>query len=49
MIEFAAPVWTSGITLADRNQVERVQKAVFVIILDIQYNNFDHPGQNNLD
>ena len=40
MVEFAAPVWTSGLTLAETNQIERVQKAAFAIILDDQYNSY---------
>ena len=40
VLEFASPVWTSGLTLAETNQIERVQKAAFAIILDIQYNSY---------
>ena len=29
MVEFSTPVWTSGLTQAESNQIERVQKAVF--------------------
>jgi hypothetical protein len=40
MVEFAAPVWTSGLTLAEENQIERVQKAAFAIMLDQEYNSY---------
>ena len=40
MVEFAAPVWTSGLTLAETNQIERLQKAAFAIILEDQYNSY---------
>ena len=37
MVEFAAPVWTSGLTQAEINQIERIQKAAFAIILGKRY------------
>ena len=37
VIEFATPVWTAGLTLAEVSQIERIQKAVFAIILDKKY------------
>ena len=37
IVEYAAPVWTSGLTLAESNQLERVQKAAFAIILENRY------------
>ena len=40
MVEFASPVWTSGITADEMNQIERVQKAVFAIILDQDYTSY---------
>ena len=40
MVEFASPVWTSGLTLAKESQIERVQKAAFAIILDEEYNSY---------
>ena len=40
MVEFATPVWTSGITLAEEHQIERVQKAAFAIILDRSYTSY---------
>ena len=29
MVEFSTPVWTSGLTQAEVNQIERIQKAAF--------------------
>ena len=40
MVELASPVWTPGITLEETNQLERVQKAAFSIILGNQYTNY---------
>ena len=40
VVEFAAPVWTSGLTVAEVNQIERVQKAAFAIILADNYRNY---------
>ena len=40
MLEFATPVWTSGLTLAEMNQLERVQKCAFNIILADNYLNY---------
>ena len=40
MVEFAAPVWTSGLTLAEINQIERIQKAAFSIILANKYTSY---------
>ena len=40
MVEFASPVWTSGLTLAEMNQIERVQKCAFHIILADKYLNY---------
>ena len=37
MVEFCTPVWTSGLTKAEENQIERIQKAAFSIILDRRY------------
>ena len=37
MLELAAPVWHSGVTVAASKQLERVQKAAFSIILGKQY------------
>ena len=32
VLEFASPVWTSGLTNDEKNQIERVQKAAFSIL-----------------
>ena len=40
MVEHGSPVWTSGITKAENNQIERVQKAAFAIILDLNYTSY---------
>ena len=37
VLELAAPVWHSGLTVAESKQLERVQKAAFSIILGKQY------------
>ena len=37
VLELAAPVWHSGVTVAASKQLERVQKAAFSIILGKQY------------
>ena len=37
VLEFSAVVWHSSLTLKNTTQIERVQKAVFAIILDKQY------------
>ena len=37
VLELAAPVWSGGITEAESNQIERVQKAAFSIILGKNY------------
>ena len=40
MVEFASPVWTPGITLEEANQIERLQKAAFAIILGNRYTSY---------
>ena len=40
VLEFATPVWTSGITKDEINQIERVQKAAFSIILAEKYKSY---------
>ena len=40
MVEFPSPVWTPGITLEETNQIGRVQKATFDIILGNQYTSY---------
>ena len=37
MVEFCTPVSTPGITKAKENQIERVQKAAYAIILSTKY------------
>ena len=41
MVEFCTPVWTPGLTKAEENQIERIQKAAFAIILDSRYTSYD--------
>ena len=38
IVEYASPVWTGGLTQDETNQIERVQKAAFAIILGSSYN-----------
>ena len=40
MVEFLTPVWTSGLTQAEVNQIERIQKAAFAIILGKGYTSY---------
>ena len=40
MVEFCTPVWTPGLTKAEENQIERIQKAAFSIILDRRYTSY---------
>ena len=42
ILEFASPVWTSGLSNDEINQIERVQKAAFSIILAERYRNYEH-------
>ena len=37
MVEYASPVWTANLTQAENNQIERVQKAAFAIMLGDGY------------
>ena len=39
-VEFSTPVWTSGLTQAEINQIERIQKAAFAIILGKGYTSY---------
>ena len=41
VLEFAAPLWHSSLTVVDRNRIERVQKMAFSIILGPTYANYD--------
>ena len=38
--EFACPVWTSGLTKDEINQLERIQKCAFAIILAEKYSSY---------
>ena len=40
ILEFACAVWTSRLTKDEVNQIERVQKAAFAIILAQKYKNY---------
>ena len=40
ILEYASPVWTGGLTKNEVNQIERVQKAAFAIILGNQYTSY---------
>ena len=40
--EFASPVWTSGLTVDESNQIERIQKCAFAIILAEKYSTYNH-------
>ena len=40
MVEFDTPVWTSGMTFSEIEQLERVQKCAFNIILSDSYCNY---------
>ena len=41
IMEYACPVWSANLTKAESIQIERVQKAALVIILDRQYNSYE--------
>ena len=45
ILEFAVAVWNAGLTKAQVNQLERVQKCVLAVILDQKYKNYDHALQ----
>ena len=40
VLEYAAPVWSSGISVAQSNQIERVQKVALRIILGHDYSSY---------
>ena len=42
ILELAAPVWHPALTTYDRNQIERVQKSAFAIILGKSYRSYRH-------
>ena len=39
--EYASPVWSGNLTKYESNQIERIQKAAFAIILGKQYSNYN--------
>ena len=41
ILEHAVPVWHSGLTKKQTDQIEKVQKTAFKIILDISYTNYE--------
>ena len=41
VLEFAAVVWSSGITQENTTQIERVQKSAFSVILGVQYRSYE--------
>ena len=41
ILEYAVPVWSSGITLKQSNQIEKIQKVAFRIILGHSYMNYE--------
>ena len=41
IVEYASPVWSGSLTKCQNNQIERVQKAAFAIILGRQYTNYN--------
>ena len=40
VMELAVPVWNAGISVAEANQLERVQKSAFAIILGKSYSSY---------
>ena len=41
IVEYASSVWSGSLTKIESNQIERVQKAAFAIILGSQYTNYN--------
>ena len=41
MVEYAAVVWDAGLTIDNINQMERVQKSVFCVILGNKYTMYE--------
>ena len=41
ILEYAVPVWHGGITTKQSNQIEKIQKVAFRIILDHSYTNYE--------
>ena len=42
LLEFAVPVWNAGLTRAQENQIERVQKCALAIILSKNFHDYEH-------
>ena len=42
LLEFAVPVWNAGLTRAQENQIERVQKCSLAIILSKNFHDYEH-------
>ena len=42
LVEFAVAAWNSGLTKAQINQLERVQKCALAIILQVEYVSYSH-------
>ena len=40
VLEFAVAAWNSGLTIQQRNQIERVQKTAFSVILGLDYEHY---------
>ena len=41
VVEYAAVVWNAGLTIDNINQIERVQKSVFCVILGNKYTTYE--------
>ena len=41
VVEYASVVWNAGLTKDNRNQIERVQKSAFSVILGNKYNSYE--------
>ena len=41
LLEFAAPLWHSSLTVSDKNRIERVQKMAFATILGPVYSSYE--------
>ena len=42
MVEYATPVWSGNLTKDESQQIERVQRAAFSIILGSQYGCYEN-------
>ena len=43
LLEYAVPVWHSGLTRQQTNQIEKIQKTAFRILLGDNYISYDVP------